>query len=183
MSSASIYRISRRKTKTSEFFKNSEVFGLGNPALLDLPLLGIFASVKCPARLILAAHDKARELSAQGRAVIGGFQSPVEKEMLAVLLRGESPIVVCPARGLEGMRVPAGWRQKIEKGQLLVLSPFPGYIKRPKAETIIERNKLAAELAAELLIVHAEPGGKVEVLEREVLANGKKVQRLYTISA
>lgn len=151
---------------------------IGNPALLDLTFVGIFASVKCPARLILAAHDAANEISAQGKAVIGGFQSPVEKEMLEVFLRGASPIVICPARGLEGMRIPVAWRQKNDKRQLLVISPFPATIKRPTYETVIERNRLVVNLASELLVVHAEPGGKVEALVKEVASSGKKVQRL-----
>ena len=176
--SASIYRIWRDRVKTSEVSETSEVYGIGNPALLDQPPLGVFASVKCPARLILAAHDAAKEISAQGRAVISGFQSPAEKEMLEVLLRGASPIIICPARGLEGMRIPVAWRQKIEKGQLLVISPFPAYIKRPTPGTIIDRNNLVAKLANELMIIHAEAGGKVESLVEEVLSSGKKVQRL-----
>ncbi len=164
--------------KTSEVSGPSEVFAIGNPNLLDQPLLGIFASVKCPARLILAAHDAAKEISAQGQAVIGGFQSPVEKEMLAVLSQGTSPIVICPARSLEGMRLPLAWRQKIEKGQLLIVSPFPAYIKRARPETILKRNQLVVELASELLIVHAEPGGKVAALVEEARTAGKPVRSL-----
>jgi hypothetical protein len=49
-------------------------------------LLGVFCSVKCPASLILKAYDVSRELAAQGLTVISGFQSPVEKEVLTVLL-------------------------------------------------------------------------------------------------
>jgi predicted Rossmann fold nucleotide-binding protein DprA/Smf involved in DNA uptake len=155
-----------------------EVSGIGNLDLLDLPLLGIFASVKCPARLILAAHDAAKGISAQGNAVISSFQSPTEKEMLAVLLRGPSPIVICPARGLEGMRIPVDWQQKIEEGLLLVISPFPAHIKRPKPETILKRNQLVAQWSSELLIIHAESGGKVEKIVEEVSSAGKKLHRL-----
>lgn len=152
--------------------------GIGNPDLLTKSLLGIFASIKCPAHLILAAHDFAKEISARGKAVISGFQSPTEKEMISVLLRGASPIIICPARGLEGMRIQVDWQPKIEKGQLLVISPFPAYIKRPTSETVIERNRLVKNLASELLVVHAEPGGKVESLVKEFSSTGKKVQRL-----
>jgi predicted Rossmann fold nucleotide-binding protein DprA/Smf involved in DNA uptake len=167
-----------RAVETPLFLPRANAWALGNPALLDLSLLGIFSSVKCPAALILKAHDTARGLSASGRAVIGGFQSPVEKEMLTVLLRGQSPIVICPARGLAGMRIPSAWRPKLARGELLVLSPFPGYIKRPRPETIHKRNALAAQLASELLIIHAEPGGKIEALVNEAQAAGKKITRL-----
>lgn len=164
--------------KTLIGLETSGVSGIGNPDLLKQPLLGIFVSVKCPARLILAAHDAAKEISFQGKGVIGGFQSPTEKEMLAVLLRGASSVVICPARGLEGMRIPVAWRQKIRAGQLLVVSPFPAYLKRPVPETILKRNQLVVELASELLIVHAEPGGKVEALEEQARTAGKQVRSL-----
>jgi len=151
---------------------------MGNPAVLEFLLIGITASVKCPARLILKAQEEAKELSTRNQAVISGFQSPVEKEKLTILLRGASPIVICPPRSLDGMRIPPAWRPKIEEGQLLLISPFPAYVKRPTFETILERNRLVANLASELLIVHAEPGGKVESLVKEFLSSGKKVQRL-----
>lgn len=41
----------------------------GNPALLDRPLLALFGSNQCPARLILQTHDLAQSLSQAGAAV------------------------------------------------------------------------------------------------------------------
>lgn len=154
------------------------LFALGGLELLQKPLLAVFSSVKCPAVLILKAHDTARELAASGQAVIGGFQSPAEKEMLTVLLRGPCPIVICPARGLEGMRIPAGWRPGLEAGQLLLVSAFPGSVKRPSEETVRARNRLMAQLASEVLVVHAEVGGKVSALLDEIRAGGKSVRFL-----
>lgn len=176
--SENIFEIWKARVKTPIVSGALVASGIGNPALLDQGLIGVFASVKCPARLILAAHNAAHEITAQGKPVIGGFQSPTEKEMLEVLLRGSSTIVICPARGLEGMRIPKAWQQKIKKGQLLIISPFPPYIRRPSYETVMERNQLVANLASELLVIHADPGGKVESLVNEVASNGKKVQRL-----
>lgn len=152
--------------------------GIGSSGLLEHELIGVFSSIKCPARLILAAHDKAKEFSKEMNTVISGFQSPVEKEMLEVLLQGGCGIVICPARGLIGMCVPAAWRQKISAGQLLILSPFPAYIKRPTPETVEARNHLVARLASKLLIVHAEPGGKVEMVVKEAELAGKQIRRL-----
>jgi predicted Rossmann fold nucleotide-binding protein DprA/Smf involved in DNA uptake len=145
---------------------------LGSLELLQRPLLAVFSSVQCPAALILKAHDTARQLSAKGQAVISGFQSPVEKEMLTVLLRGKSPIVICPARGLEGMRIPAGWKPGLEAGRLLLLSPFPADLRRVTAEQAERRNRLVFSLAERALIVHAAPGGKLEQLCQEVSAAG-----------
>lgn len=137
---------------------------LGNLEILRCPLLAVFSSIQCPARLILKAHDTAKELSYSGQAVIGGFQSPAEREMLMVLLRCKSPIIICPARGLEEMRIPADWKPGFEAGRLLLLSPFPVELRRVTTEQAERRNRMVFSLAERTLIVHAAPGGKLEKL-------------------
>jgi hypothetical protein len=63
-------------------------------------------SVKCSGNAILQTLDLAQQLRDAGVPVIGGFHSPMERECLRILLRGSQPIIVCPARRLQGMRVP-----------------------------------------------------------------------------
>ncbi len=95
--------------------------------------------------------------------------------MLTVLLRGKGTLVICPARGLEGMRIPEAWRNPLQAGRLLLLSPFPGSLRRPQAEHTARRNRLVSDLSERVLVIHATPGGKLEVLCREWLAAGKTV--------
>jgi predicted Rossmann fold nucleotide-binding protein DprA/Smf involved in DNA uptake len=151
---------------------------LGNPLLLKQTLLGIFSSMKCPARLILTAHDTAKKLSKKETAIISGFQSPIEKEILEVLLRGTGPIIICLARGLEGMRIPVAWREPVAQGRMLLLSPFPGYIKRPTVETAEKRNHFIAELAESILVINASEGGRLEEQVKLWESSGKQIQRL-----
>ncbi|MCX6082404.1 MAG: DNA-processing protein DprA [Chloroflexi bacterium] len=150
-----------------------ELAYLGNPEILRQPLLGVLCSVKCPATLILKAHDTARELANQGQAVISGFQSPVEKEILTMLLRGNGTIILCLARGLNGMRISKDWRPAIDAGKMLVISPFDGQVKRPTDELARQRNHFVATLAARILFIHARPGGSLESLLREMLVTEK----------
>jgi predicted Rossmann fold nucleotide-binding protein DprA/Smf involved in DNA uptake len=147
----------------------------GNPAILTTPLLALFGSRQCPARLILHTHDLAQNLRQAGTALIGGFHTPVEQEALTVLLRGPSPLVICPARSLEKMRLPKAWRTPLEAGRLLVLSPFTGSQHRVTARLASERNRLVAALATRVLFAHAAPGGNTESLCREVIGWGKPV--------
>src|SRR6266487_2537343 len=77
-----------------------------------------------------------------------GFHSPIEKECLALLLRGAQPIVICLARNIERMRVPAVWRQPIADGRLLVLSPFAAPVNRATTKLTKVRNEFVAALAA-----------------------------------
>ncbi len=58
----------------------SSVAALGSLEALKHNKLALFCSVRCPGTLILKTHDLAQQLAQAGMTVIGGFQSPVEKE-------------------------------------------------------------------------------------------------------
>lgn len=136
---------------------------LGNLDLLRLPLTALFCSRKCPGDAILKAYDLARELREKEIPVISGFHTPVEKDLLEILIK-KGPIVICPARGLEGMRVPKVWRQGILQGQLLLVSMFDQRIERVTKETAQQRNLLVAALSNERVFIYVEPGGETEKL-------------------
>lgn len=131
---------------------------IGNKVLLDLPMLAIFASVKCPANSILKAHDYAKEIRNGEMGIISGFHAPTEKEVLEVLLKGTCPIIVVLGRRLEGAGIPVVWRAGIEKGRMLVISPFKEYQKYVTKEISLKRN----DLAVRVLIVHASEGGSLQ---------------------
>ncbi|MCY3799972.1 MAG: hypothetical protein OXG46_00160 [Chloroflexi bacterium] len=154
---------------------DSKLRAIGAHRILDLSLTALFCSVRCPGDLILKTYDLARLLRDAGVPVIAGFQSPMEKDCLEILLRGKQPAVVCPARGVGLMRVPSAWRAPIEDGRLLVVSPFDDSQRRVTAKLARERNEFVARLARALLLIHAAPGGKTEQLARRTLADGKPV--------
>lgn len=152
---------------------------LGNTTLLEQhPTVALFCSNTCPASLILRVHDLAHDLRQQGVLVIGGFHSPVERECLTVLLRGKQPVIICPARSIERMRIPADERTPLEQGRLLLLSPFAAPQRRMTAETARRRNRFVAALADSIFVAHAEQDSKTEALCREVLAWGKPLSTL-----
>jgi hypothetical protein len=66
--------------------------------------------------------------------MINGFHMPMEKEGLEVLLRGQQPVVICPARSIERLRQLIGRRKPYDQGRLLVLSPFTAHQRRPPTE-------------------------------------------------
>ena len=153
---------------------------LGRRDLLQQQALALFCSVKCPGTAILRTYDLVRALRDAGTPVIGGFQSPMERECLALLLRGSGPVIVCPARDITGMRVPREWRGPLAEGRLLVLAPRDEGRRRATTAQATARNLLVAALAAEVLIPYAAPGGKTEALARTVVAWGK---RLVTVES
>ena len=150
----------------------------GNLNLLDESLTALFCSNRCPGDVILKTYDLARSMRDSGVPVIGGFQTPMERECLRLLLRGTQPVVVCPARGIDDMRVPRDWRSAIDEGRLLILSPFPATIRRPTVEIAARRNELVASLAKKVFIAHAAPGSKTEALARELAIAGKTLLTL-----
>ncbi|MGH2534630.1 MAG: DNA-binding protein [Thermomicrobiales bacterium] len=148
---------------------------LGNLIILDHPLLALFCSTKCPGRLIIQTYDLARALRDAGVGVISGFHTPMERECLDLLLRGRQPVVLCPARGIQQMRVPPAWKAPLAEGRLLVLSSFDAKHRRPTRDLAAARNAFAASLAARVFIAHAAPGGQTEQFARALVAQGKPV--------
>ena len=166
--------------RCSEDGKLPVVTTRGNLDVLTGPLLGFFCSVRAPGPAILETYDLARALRGADVTMIGGFQSPMEREFLDVLLRGTASVVVCPARGIGTMRIPKSWRPSLTAGRLLILSFFPATIRRPTAALAAKRNAHVAALADRLLIPHAEPGGKIAGLCAAALTRGQPVFTLDT---
>jgi len=139
---------------------------LGNPHLLQLPKTALYASTKCPGSVILPTYDQAARWRDEGRCIISGFHSPTEKECLSILLRGTSPVIICPARNLPS-RLPPEWRPPIDEGRMLVLSPFAPNESRVTADLAARRNDYVASLADEVCIAHASDGGKLRRIMKE----------------
>ncbi len=167
------YPTSLRDKKHRDLFPR--IWALGDVYILKRPLLGFFCSVKCPGDLILRTYDLARSLRDAGVPIVSGFHSPIEKDCLDLLLRGSQPVVICPARSIEKMRLGENLKEGAEKGRALVFSPFEENVKRPTAETSQRRNQFVGALAAAVFVVYADPGGKTEELCKSVLRSGKSV--------
>ena len=153
---------------------------LGNLEILQHKKIGLFCSVKCPGHLILKAYDLAQALRQDDITVISGFQSPVEQECLNVLLRGSQPIIICLARSMENMRLRSEYKEPLKNGRLLILSPFINKPLRPTTVITMYRNRIVASLADAVVIIYAEPNGRIEQLSHEISAWKKP---LYTFES
>ena len=135
---------------------------IGPVALLAARRTALFCSARTPGDAILRAHDVARRMRDEGVTVISGFHSPIKKDCLRILLRGTQPIIVCPARAIEGMRIPPECRAAFEGDRLLFLSPFTEQPRRVTQVSALRRNEVVAALADEVFIAHITPGGRTE---------------------
>ena len=172
------YPSSLRNKKARVLFPR--IWALGDLEILKNPMLGFFCSVKCPGHLILRTYDLVRVLRDEGIPVISGFHSPIEKDCLDLLLRGTEPIVFCPARSIENLRLRKEFKEPINDGRLLLLSPFEGKVRRPTIQISEKRNRFVSAMATSIFVTHAERDGKIEVFCREILAAGKP---LYTFES
>lgn len=150
------------------------IAALGDLNILQNNTLALFSSIKCPGNLILKTYDLAQSLRQQSVTVIGGFHSRMEKETLAILVRGKQPVILCPARNI-GAKMTREYAEPIEQGRLLILTPFDDQQTRITAETSVVRNRFVAALAYSVFVAHADPGGKLEALCREMITWGKPV--------
>ena len=136
----------------------------GDISLLDSQPNALLCSRACPGEKIIESIDLARRWRGESRAVISGFHTPVEKECLRIFLRGPQRIIVCPARGIDPFLLPSDWQTKYQRGELLIISPFASSIQRPTKETSEIRNRLVVDLATDVTIIHASPGGLLDRL-------------------
>lgn len=155
---------------------------IGNQSILNTKKLAFFCSVKCPGNIILQAYDFAQLLRDTGVTVVSGFHSPMEREILNILLRpvenfqverSENPLIICPARSIESMRIQKEYKEPLANNRLLFLSPFDKKQHRVTAETSSVRNEFVAALADEVFVAYAAPGGRTEQFCKNILANDK----------
>jgi predicted Rossmann fold nucleotide-binding protein DprA/Smf involved in DNA uptake len=154
------------------------LWALGNLEILKERLLGLFCSARCAGDVIVKTYDAVRMLRDASVPVISGFHSPMEQECLNLLLRGKQPIVICPARSIVDMRIPAAWKESLADNHLLVLSPFERKHRHITVVLAEQRNRFVAALASTMFVPYAAPGSKIERLALDLLGCGKKVMTL-----
>jgi len=148
---------------------------LGQNTSLNGDLWALFCSRKCPGELILKTHDLAQTFKERGIPTIGGYHSPIEQECLRVLLRGVQPILLCPARSIEKMRLKPAWKDALTDERLLILSTFESRHNRSTAALANRRNAFVAALADKICIAHAAEDSKTLEFAQMLLTWGKPV--------
>ena len=151
------------------------LYAMGDVAILRHRLLGLVCSIQCPGSIVIKTLDVIRTLRDAGVMIVGGFHSPMEKECLDILLRGNQTVILCAAKGLVGLRIGQTPRQAVKDGRLPIVSHFAANVRRTTPVRAIQRNDLVAALADALWVPHAAPGGKVWMAIRRALARGQAV--------
>ena len=135
----------------------------GNTSLLKREKIGFLASRRVPPEAVMRCLDWATRMRDEGVCVMSGFQSPLEKEVLNILLKGTSPLILVLARRMWDERhIPALFRKPLAEGRLLVVSPVSQSIRRVDARSAAQRNRYILDHAEEPLFLGAlDPDGSL----------------------
>ena len=147
---------------------------IGNMGLLDLPKVGFLASKNYDGESAAKTREWARAIGRQGKCVVSGFQSKLECDVFEILLKGECPIIMVLGRGIYD-EVPDRLQRHINSGRLLIISPFSQGINAATRDLAFVRNRLVADLCAEIVVGSLSPGG---MLESVLLDAGKVFKKL-----
>ncbi|MFP4029471.1 MAG: DNA-processing protein DprA [Candidatus Brocadiia bacterium] len=151
----------------------SVIYARGITEIISGRKMALFSSRQVPGMPISRTYDLMRGLQDASIRVTGGFHSPMERESLDILLRGEQPVIVCPARTIDPYQIPNKWQKAVNNGQMLLLSPFESKHRHQTRELARKRNEFVAALADLVVIAYAEPGGMTEDIARQALEWGK----------
>ena len=123
---------------------------IGNTDLLQKQKIGFLASRKIATHSVLPTLDWATEISQREEvAVVSGFHSQMEKEVLKILLRGKCGIIVILARGMY-RQVPKCYEEALQQNRLLLLSYERDNVTRISEQTAHKRNKQVVSLSDEM---------------------------------
>lgn len=125
---------------------------LGNKDLLKLPKTAFLASNTVSPELVMKCYDWATEMRQQGRCVVSGFSSKLEKDVLHFLLKGNQPIIMVLARKMY-KRIPEELEGILAQNRLLIISTSNA--SRQSRATALARNKYVCEMADEVKWVGA----------------------------
>lgn len=109
--------------------------------------------------------------------IMGGFHSPMEREILDRLLAGRLPVIWCPAWGVGADTRPAptaahtpATLAALEENRMLILEMTQHDGNLASAEA---RNRFVLEQADKLWLPHVTPGGLIDRLVREMRVQDK----------
>lgn len=148
---------------------------VGEPSILNGKLLGIISSRKIEPGLALKSFFLIRELASETGTFVGGWHSPLEEEVLRILLSQSTYLIFCLAKSLNKFSPSEEIIALINRGRVLLLTHCSPTAKRISREASLRRNKIIAGLARGLLILSGPEGSTSYRLARDALRLGRPV--------
>lgn len=139
---------------------------LGNTSLLDRKKIGYFASSKIATLSVLPTLDWAAEVAqCEEVAIVSGFHSKMEREVLYFLLRGKCGIVCVLARSIY-KKIPDKFSEAYNSGRVLFIAPFNTSATMTSRHLCGKRNEYVASISDELIFSSLTPNSSLYSLTR-----------------
>lgn len=124
---------------------------LGNSELMGLHKIGYFASSKIATLSVLPTLDWASEIAKrEDVAIVSGFHSKLEREVLNYLLKGKCGIICVLARGIY-KQIPTKYKKAFHNNRILFISLESDKTLNYGREQTAKRNEFIASTANELV--------------------------------
>jgi hypothetical protein len=133
-------------------------------------------SQRCPGAALLRATEWVKSLDPDETTLLGGWHTPVEREVLRLALRRGIPTIIAEARSPRTILPPA-WRSPLAAGRLQIVHPVAGAGSRITAAQASERTRWVIAKAETLVVAHASPGGTLAQALQE-LPDARRITRL-----
>jgi predicted Rossmann fold nucleotide-binding protein DprA/Smf involved in DNA uptake len=156
--------------------KSAKIWGLGDSTILDRRLLGVISARQIDSDLALKSSQLLKQLASfREAAFVGGWHSPLEEEALHILLAQTAPVVFCLPKALNRFVPSADIANRVNEGQVLLLTHCSPRAKRISRDASIRRNRLVMGIATALLVLSAPAGSATLNLANSALRRGKPV--------
>lgn len=130
---------------------------LGNIALLERHRIGFLAGSKIASLSVLPTLDWASGVAKrEDIAVISGFHSKMEQEVLDFLLKGRCGIICVLAQSIY-KKVPPKFLAAYNADRILFISPLKTSATRPSRQLCQQRNEYVAFISDELVFSSLTP--------------------------
>lgn len=130
---------------------------LGDASLLVRKKIGYFASGTIASQSVLPTLDWAAEVAKRDDvAVVSGFHSKMEREVLDFLLKGRCSIICVLARSIY-KKVPSRFREAYDAGRVLFISPCKTSAIMTSRHLCQQRNEYVASISDELVFSSLTP--------------------------
>lgn len=123
---------------------------VGNKGLLNKRKIGFLASRKISTSTVLPTLDWAVEISKRTDiAVVSGFHSRLEKDVLKFLLQGRCGIIIVLARGMY-RKLPKVYEEAMNENRLLVIALEKDTVTRVSEYTAHRRNEYVINISDQM---------------------------------
>lgn len=123
---------------------------------------------------LIRIYDWATEVRDKGITVVSGFHSDIERDVFHFLAKGKQPIIMVLAKR-SYKRIPKELKPLVDSGRLKIISPFSDDFWLASVDSAKKRNRYMIDMADEVVVGYASPGGNLEKLLREYDGTGKKI--------